>query len=307
MTLNLRPQLEVRDLELVLALSESGSTAAAAQALHLTQSAISRALGQAEERLGTRFFERVARGVVPTAAGARLVAAAPRLLSELKEVERSLLLPVAPLRRVRLVCECYTAYRWLPSAVAQLSQRMPDLQLSIQTEHTRDPVSALVSGKIDVALLTTGQLPKGDASLAQQPLFSDEVVFVISAQHPLARQKSITLADLEQHPLITTHVPPAEVSWFMRSVFGRRKPRLSFVRLPLTEAIVDAARAGMGVAVLSEWIADGYLDDGSLVAKRLAKGPLRRAWRIAYRRDALDTAQRLMVALSKSAPRLARS
>jgi LysR family transcriptional regulator, regulator for metE and metH len=306
MALNLRPQLEVRDLELVLALAESGSTAAAAQALHLTQSAISRALGQAEDRLGTRLFERGARGVVPTTAGARLIAAAPRLLTDLNEVERSLLVPVAPLRLVRLVCECYTAYRWLPSAAAQLSQRMPDLQLSIQTEHTRDPVSALVSGQIDVALLTTGRLPKGDVSLAEQPLFSDELVFVISTQHPLARKKSLTPADLEQHSLITAYTPPAEVSWFVRSVFGRRKPRLSLLRLPLTEAIVDAARAGMGVAVLSEWMASGYLDDGSLVVRRLEKGPLRRAWRIAYRRDALDTAQRLLVALSKSAPRLTR-
>lgn len=306
MALNLRPQLEVRDLELALALAESGSTAAAAQALHLTQSAISRALGQAEARLGTRLFERGARGVLPTAAGERLIAAAPRLLSELKELERSLLSPRTSQKRLRLVCECYTAYRWLPSAAAQLTQRMPDLQLRIRTEHTRDPVSALVNGEIDVALLTTGQLPKGNALLAEQPLFSDEVVFVMATRHPLAGQKSITAADLERHSLITAYTPPAEVSWFLRSVFGRRKPRLTFVRLPLTEAIVDAARAGMGVAVLSEWMASGYLDDGTLVVKRLAKGPLRRPWRIAYRRDALETAQRLLVALGRSAPRLAR-
>ena len=307
MPLSFRPQLEVRDLELALVLGEVGSTAAAAKALHLTQSAISRALGQAEERLGTRLFERGARGVVPTVAGARLIASAPRLLGDIKELEHALLAQVTPPRRVRLVCECYTAYRWLPSAAAQLSQRQPDLQLRILTEHTRDPVSALVGGEIDVALLTTGQLPKGSASLAEQPLFSDEVVFLISAQHHLARQKAISAAELEREPLISAYAPPAEVNWFLRSVFGRRKPRLTFTRLPLTEAIVDAARAGMGVAVLSEWMASSYLNDGSLVIKRLTKGPLRRPWRIAYRRDALETAQRLIVALGKSAPRLARS
>src|SRR3954471_22235015 len=90
MSVELRPQLEVRDLELVLALAESGSTARAASRLHLTQSAISRALTKAEERVGLRLFERVARGVVPTRAGERLIAGAPRLLGDLRQLERSL-------------------------------------------------------------------------------------------------------------------------------------------------------------------------------------------------------------------------
>ena len=51
---------------------------------------------------------------------------------------------------------------------------------------------------------------------------------------------------------------------------------------------MDAARAGMGVAVLSEWMASGYVERGDLVVRRLASRPLRRPWRIAYR-DELGT------------------
>jgi DNA-binding transcriptional LysR family regulator len=47
-----------------------------------------------------------------------------------------------------------------------------------------------------------------------------------------------------------------------------QRPKLSW--LPLTEAIADAARAGLGVAVLSEWIASGYLGGGDLIAKQFA-------------------------------------
>jgi LysR family transcriptional regulator for metE and metH len=90
----------------------------------------------------------------------------------------------------------------------------------------------------------------------------------------------------------------------MKSVFGRTRPKLEFLRFPLTEAIVDAARAGMGVAVLSEWIASGYLDGADLVAKRLDSMPLRRPWRIAFRKDAANAARRLGAALQGSAPRV---
>jgi len=244
--------------------------------------------------------------VLPTAAGARLIGGAARLLSELTELERAVSAPAAPAQRVRLVCECYTAYRWLPSTVAELSERMPDLELSIRTEHTREPVLGLERGEIDIALLTTGQLPKGHARFAEQALFSDEIVFAVSREHRLARSKTLTRDDLCSERLISGNTPPAERAWFLRSVFGRRKPRLTFLALPLTEAIVDAARAGMGIAVLSEWMVSGYSSDGALVVKRLSSGPLRRPWRIAYRRESAEVAQRLLSALAASAPRLPR-
>ncbi|KYF61944.1 LysR family transcriptional regulator [Sorangium cellulosum] len=304
-----RPQLEVRDLELALALAAAGTTAGAASAMHITQSAVSRALAQAEERIGARLFERSARGVTPTAAGERLIAGAGLVLAQLRELEREVAAPAAATTRVRLVCECYTAYRWLPSAMANLRRRLPRLEVELAVEHTQDPVGALARGDIDVALLTTAALPaarEARAALVERPLFSDEVVFMVSTAHPLAGRASITRDDLREHPLITGATPPAEVRSFMTAVFGRRRPRLEFLRFPLTEAIIDAARAGMGIAVLSEWMADGYLDGGDLAVKRLSSGPLRRPWRMAYRREAQDAAERLVTALDGSAPRLHR-
>jgi LysR family transcriptional regulator for metE and metH len=287
----------------VLALAAAGSTSGASVALHITQSAVSRALAQAEARVGVPLFERSARGLSPTGAGQRLIGGAPTILQQLFELERSTAAPLAPPAHVRLVCECYTAYRWLPSAMSELRLRMPDLEVEVATDHTRDPVTALLRDKIDVALLTTSEVPKSKG-LAEQPLFSDEVVFVMSARHPLAKARALTREALRETPLITSNTPPAEARWFVKNAFGRRAPKLHFLRFPLTEAIIDAARAGMGIAVLSEWMTSGYLDAGDLVVKRLASGPLRRPWRIAYRREATATAERLRGALLGSVPRL---
>jgi len=299
----LRPQLEVRDLELVLALAAAGSTAGAAARLHLTQSAISRALSQAEERVGVQLFERSSRGLSPTPAGQRLLAGAPAVLRQLSELERAVAAPTPEPERVRLVCECYTAYRWLPSAITSLRERWLNVQLEVRSEHTRDPVGALLSGKIDVALLTTSELPKRQG-LREQPLFADEVVFVMAPQHRLAVRRRITPLELQNEQLITGNTPAAEARWFVRSAFGRRRPKLKFLQLPLTEAIMDAARAGMGVAVLSEWMASGYVERGDLVVRRLASRPLRRPWRIAYRDELGSVAEALKLALVGLAPRL---
>ncbi|WP_437541371.1 LysR family transcriptional regulator [Sorangium sp. So ce367] len=302
-----RPQLEIRDLELVLSLAAAGSTAGAASAMHITQSAVSRALAQAEDRVGARLFERTARGVMPTAAGERLIAGAGLVLAQLRELEREVAAPVAATTRVRLVCECYTAYRWLPSAMTSLRRRLPRLEIVLAVEHTHDPVAALVRGDIDVALLTTSSLPtdrEAGCALVERPLFSDEVVFVISTSHPLAGRASLTRDHLREGPLITPNATPAEARWFMSAVFGRQRPKIELLRFPLTEAVVDAARAGMGIATLSEWVAEAYLGSGDLLVKRLSSGPLRRPWRIAFRRASADAAERLIGALESAAPRL---
>jgi LysR family transcriptional regulator for metE and metH len=297
-----RPRLDVRDLEVVLALASEGSTKSAAHALHLTQSATSRALLLVEEKLGVRVFERSHRGLTPTDAGGRLIRGAAPLLAQLVALEDEATRRQAPPERVRIVCECYTAYRWMPSALAKLRAVFPRLELRLDIDHTREPATALARGDVDIALLTTSRT---QGPIREEPLFSDEIVFVVARSHPLAQRAALTAGDLRANVLITSPAPAAETSWFLKSVFGRKVPALDFMTFPLTEAVMDAARAGMGVAIMSEWIASTYLGDDAIVVKRFAGRPLMRPWRIAYRKDAALAAKKLRGLLGTQAPRAA--
>jgi len=294
------PRLEIRDLRLVLALASAGTTARAAELLHLTQPAVSRALLSAEDRLGARLFDRTPRGLVATPAGTQLLAGAARLLGELGDLELRVRAPSALPARLRLVCECYTAYHWLPTALIRLRELLPELELTLAVEHTREPVAALAGGQIDVALVTTAAVPP---PLAEHTLFSDEVVFVVASSHPLAARKALTPADLRAATLLSSPSPLQELRWFMSQVFGRARPKLRFERFPLTEAILDVARAGMGVAILSEWLAAPHLGRGDLVARRLSTGALHRPWRLAWRPEVSAAIPRLRSALEHTVPR----
>jgi LysR family transcriptional regulator for metE and metH len=303
---SLRPKLEIRDLEVVLALSSAGSTARAAAALHVTQSAVSRALRQAEDKLGVQLFERGPRGLVPTAAGERLVRGAGAVLAQLVDLETTAAAPLPGPVNVRLVCECYTAYRWLPSTLLQLRTTLPLLNITLALDHTGNPLPALLAREVDIALLMSAAPLSGD--LEELPLFSDEIVFVMSSSHPLAERNVLTADDLRIHTVIVSSTTSdTERRWFLGRVFGPERARLPFLRLPLTEAMVDAARAGMGIAIMSEWIASSYLGGSDLVMKRFAGGPLTRPWRLAFRPEARAVAQKLGAALEGAAPRFARS
>ncbi|MCB9584958.1 MAG: LysR family transcriptional regulator [Polyangiaceae bacterium] len=297
--MNTKPRLEVRDLELVLALASTGSTVAAAERLHITQSAVSRALILAEERIGVQLFERKRRGLLPTHAGERLIGGAGRLLEQWVELERQITAPPIAPQRLKLVCQCYTAYRWLPSTLARLPESLSNLDVQLAVEHTEDPLAALKTRKVDIALLASSNAP---APLRELPLFHDEIVFLVADNHPLAKQKTLTSKDLLGHTLISsTQTPQAEASWFMRQVFGARQPRLKYLRFPLTEAVIDATRAGLGVAALSGWIVEPYLDDG-LCILRLRGKPLRRSWTMAFPAEYESAARGLASALLAAAP-----
>lgn len=292
------PQLDTRDLRLVLALSRSGTTARAAEVLHLTQPAVSRALLGLEDRLGQRMFERTPRGLVATAAGMRLLEGAGPMLAALAELEHLACHPT-PMRRLRVVTQCYTAYHWLPATLERLRGQWHDVEISLAVEHTATPMAALVAGNVDVALITQAAVPKG---VGVMELFSDEVIFAVAPSHLLAAKRTLTPKHLTQNVLLAPQASPAEAQWFAQRVFGRKRPRVRMQRLPFTEAIVEVARAAMGIAVLSEWMVSPYLRSGALVACRLASGPLLRPWRFAFRPQVADAALRLRSALQASVP-----
>ncbi|WP_266159841.1 LysR family transcriptional regulator, partial [Dyella silvatica] len=296
-------RLDSRDLRLVLALATAGSTAGAASALHLTQPAVSRALLAAEDKLGVRLFERTPRGLDPTAAGATLIEGAVPLLTMLYELETRLGAQAAPTQRLRLVCECYTAYHWMPSALEGLRASLPGVDLVIAIESTRDPIAALEAGDIDVALVSEAPKPRS-RRLVERPLFADEVVFVMAASHRLASRPALTQADLRGETLLTSRLPTRDMSWFNKPMHAMHEASLNYQVLPLTEAVIDFARANMGIGVLSEWIADPHLRRGDLLAKRLATGPLRRPWRLVWRKEVQANALRLLAVLERAAPRL---
>ncbi len=296
-------RLESRDLRLVLALASARTTAGAASRLHITQPAVSRALLGCEGRLGVRLFERTPAGLEPTAAGRAVIEAAPGVLDALGELEARLRQPAVAAQRLRLVCECYTAYHWMPSALQALRGSLPGIELGIAIDATRDPIGALEQGEIDVALVSEARMPRS-RRLAHKALFADEIVFLLAASHPLAARATLSRADLAGQALYTSRAPTGDMTWFTRPLAARGAPPLEFHALPLTEAVVDFARAGLGIGVLSEWVAEPHLRRGDVVARRLSTGALRRPWQLVWRREVEDAALQFWQVLQKASPKV---
>jgi LysR family transcriptional regulator for metE and metH len=277
-------QLEVRHLKLLAAIAETGSVTEAGKRLHLTQSALSHQLRDAEEMLGTALFLRLGKKMVLTAAGEGLLGTARHVLDELRCAETRIQgLNGGTRGVVRLSTECYTCYHWLPPILKKFHSRYTDVQININAASTHRPTDAVLEGTLDVAIVST---PPRNKSLRVTPMFEDELVLVMSPDHRLAELKIVPLRELEGETLLI--YPPKEES----SLLGILRPAgvepERILEIPLTEAIVELASAGTGIAFMPRWAVSPQVDSGRAVVRPLGnKGFLRRWYAVSLRNQAV--------------------
>jgi LysR family transcriptional regulator, regulator for metE and metH len=264
--------LEFRHFQLVAAVADTGSLAGASRKLHLTSSALSHQLRDAEEWLGARLFQRRHRRLLLTGAGERLLESARRVLAEVARAEAGCRHD-APDDVLRLSTGCYTVYGWLPPVLRRWQSEHPRVELRIVLEATRQPIPALLAGEIDLALTTD---PTPHVRLRRTPLFQDELRLLVASDHPLAGRQHVTVEELAREHVLTYDAAPEQLDLYTRLFWpaGIEPRRVS--RVPLTEALVDLVRAGIGVTALSPWMVPPRWD--GLVSLRLTSRGIRRRW-----------------------------
>src|SRR5258708_18335444 len=275
--------IEVRHLRLVRATAEEGAPRSPAPPLQLPPSAGSHQLADLEGRLGVPLFTRVRRQLKLTSAGARLLEAARALLPELSRVERELYRVSTRKREVlRVAVECFTSYHWLPSVIAGLAEGHPHIDVRIVPEATRDPVTALLRGTLDLALVSS---PVQDRELLSAPLFDDEWTVILSPVHPLAGRPFVTAVELGRETLFAHDAPRGDVERLRELIAAERASMPRIVPVPLTDAVVALVQAGLGVAIVSRWAVAPWEARGEIVCRRLTRTGLTVKWSALYPPD----------------------
>ena len=276
------PTLEIRHLQLVDAIAETGTVTAAAGRLHVTQSALSHQLRDIESRLGVTLFERLGRRMVLTPAGARVRESARTILQDLANAELELRNLNGNGGTIRLCTQCNTGYHWLPPLLKQFHSRHPSTDVQICVEATKRPLEALLAGEIDLAIMTN---PVRDRRVTVTELFRDELVAIVAPSHPWASERWIKVSAFATEHLIIYSADPTD-SYAFRYVLspaGVTPARVSAV--PLTEAIVELVKAGLGIGMVARWAVEPAVRAGQLAAVRITRQGVFRPWIAVLRRD----------------------
>jgi LysR family transcriptional regulator for metE and metH len=267
-------ELSSRDLEVIRLVAATGSLTRTAELIHVSQPAISQRLALIQERLGTELFERRDGRMHATPAAERLAlaaAAVDRVLeSALDDVHEML---DARARNLRITTQCYTCYRWLSFVIRDMLLQFPSLTVDVVPEAIEDPYGAIERDEVDIAVV---HHPEPASTIRHVALFGDELYAVMSAEHPLASRSFLNPDNFAGEDLILyTSARHAFVEEILEPA-GVHPGKLRQVRM--TEAIVELARAGQGIAVLAGWVLNDQVSKHGLVPVRIGRGGYRRQW-----------------------------
>ena len=287
--------LELRHLQTLLALVETGSLSRAATRVHLTQSAISHQIKQLEEHYGTGLFERKTLPLRLSPAGQRLHSLAEAVSKLVGEAERDIArIAQGEAGQLRIAVECHTCFDWLMPSMDQFREHWPEIELDLVSGFHADPLALLAEAKADLVVMSEPEQRRG---VVFHPLFRFEMVGLVSRQHPLAAKAFLEPEDFAGETLISYPVPDDMLD-LVRKVLKPRGVEPKRRTTELTVAILQLVASRRGIAALPNWSVQSYLERDYVRAKSIGRKGLWSALYAAttepmaaspYLRDFLDT------------------
>jgi LysR family transcriptional regulator, transcriptional activator of the cysJI operon len=223
----------------------------AAEALLLTQPAVTLQVKALEEELSIRLFDRTGNRIVLTEAGRRLLKHANKLAALAQEAERD----IAALRGVEfgelhIGASTTIAQYFLPRLIGEFGKLNPRVSVSVVSGNTREIVDALLKGSIAVGLVEGPVLRRG---IRVEPFLDDEIVMILPAQHEWVGQ--IVPKDRLATERLIFRERGSGSRRVVENALQRAKIPLKKLHIAMeldsTEAIKEAIEAGLGVGFVS--------------------------------------------------------
>ena len=192
-------RLKLRDLDILLAVVETGSMGKAANRLNISQPAVSKAIVELENAVGVRLVDRGRRGVIPTPYGVALAKRSLAIFNDLRQGLQDIEFLADPTKGdIRIGTTEPVAAALVSPAIDRLSRKHPRISVHIVAGDTATLYKNLIERNIELAVCRMiGELPD---ELAAEVLFYDTFVVMTAAKNPLTRRRKLTLAELRNEP-----------------------------------------------------------------------------------------------------------
>ncbi len=196
----MRVVMNIRDLKYLVALAEHKHFGKAAEACFVSQPGLSMQIKKLEETLGVQLIERNTKNVLLTEIGSLIVEQAHNILERVNFIQEMGRQANDPLSgKLHLGIIPTVAPYLLPHILSELTTTFTKLTIYLTEDTTDHLIEKLVSGKLDLALLA---LPVAEHGFVETPLFKEEFLLAVSAQHKLAKLKKAKLTDLKENILM---------------------------------------------------------------------------------------------------------
>lgn len=246
--------IEHSHLKIIQALQLNGTLTEAANALCLSQPALSHQIRYLEKKLALTLCEREGRNLRLTQAGKLLLEVANQVLPVLSQAEQTLKAYSEGRQGVlHIGVECYPCFEWLTRIIGKFMQQMPDVDVDIVQKFQFSGLEGLLNHHIDV-LVTPDYVKKSKISYIT--IAEYQLVLLVSDQHALARIDQLTPEHLAQETLLTFPVPQERLDILTDFLMPSYHMPKEHKKIESLEIMLQMTALQRGVCILPEWLAD---------------------------------------------------
>lgn len=210
----------LKSLTIFKTLYENGGATKAARALGITQSGVSRSLGQLEENLGIPLFIRDKNRLIATPEAEELYGDVLDLMFSLDELKHNIVaLREFGASRVRIASIPGLSFGYVPKVIALLQAENPKLNVYLDIMSSNEVVRSVESGHFDLGVIT---LPSTSQHLQVEELTETEAICLLPEAHPLAQKDEIHLEDIRHQHLVIPNQPNVAADQLLQLITKKR-------------------------------------------------------------------------------------
>ncbi len=250
--------IEHSHLKILLALNQHGTLTEAANALCLSQSALSHQIRYLEKKLNVSLWQKEGRLLRLTQAGELLLQVAQQVLPVLQQAEETLKAYGEGKQGIlRIGVECYPCSKWLNLVVGDFLQKLPEVEIDIVNKFQFSGLEGLLNHHIDI--LVTPDYEK-NSKIHYETIADYDLVLLISKQHHLAESKIIQAKQLSKETLLCFPIPLSRMDIMTQFLIPACLKPAKLKEIESIDLMVQMVSLNRGVCVLHEWLANYYRD-----------------------------------------------
>ncbi len=242
----------------------------AAETLHMTQPAVTFQVRQLEEHFNTRLFDRTHNRISLTDAGSRVFEYSDRIFELYSEMENAVREMTGDVSGVLMIGASTTIAEYmLPALLGDFKKKYPDVNVQLKVSNSDGIVHMVENNVIDLGVVES---PVMNKNLVVEMCRMDQLVAVVSPQHPLADRESVNINDLFEYPYICREEGSGTrevIAEYMHAQGVNGGQVHLTMELGSPESIKGAVEAGMGVSIISYATVQKELKLGTLVSLTL--------------------------------------
>lgn len=275
-------QMDINQLEVLVAVAQEKSFSRAAELLNRTQPAVSQAVRRLELDIGEQLFDRSSKDGTLTSAGEILLEYAKQMLNLRRDAESA----VRELRglnigKVTLSANEHTVFALLPM-IALFREEHPNIKVEVRRGVASRIPTEVLGREVEIGAIS---FKPEDEAVKAVAIVLDELALIVAPAHPLATQKTVSIRELGSEIFIAHNAVSPYRAKVLQTFEKFRTPVNIAIELPSLEAIKRLVEQNVGVALVPRLTAQAEIERGQLIALSVKEMRLERRLHLIYRRN----------------------